>query len=120
MPRSYRLYLSHIQRAIQRINALIEPLDEATFRSGALPTDGVLFNLMTIGEATKNIPQTIRDLAPEVRWPEIARFRDFAIHHYFSLDMEQVWKIVKADLPVLEQQIISLLANIGDPENGEK
>lgn len=97
MPRSYKLYLADIQTAIARIRALMQTLDEAAFKKGDVQTDGILFNLMTIGEAAKNIPQEIRDLMPEIDWSEIGRFRDFVAHHYFSLNMNKVWDIVQTD-----------------------
>src|SRR4051812_10182528 len=120
MPRSHRLYLTDIQRAIGRINEIMQTIDEAAFKQRSLETDGVLFNLMTIGEAAKALPPHIRELAPEIDWAVIGRFRDFVAHHYFSLDMDQVWNVVQHDLPVLNQQVAHLLTVVKDPDNGEK
>ena len=114
MSRSYRLYLTDIQRAIERINVIMSTLDETAFRNGVILTDGILFNLMTIGEAAKNIPQHIRDLMPEIDWSEIGKFRDLVAHHYFGLNMNKVWEIVQTDLPELADQIESLMALIKD------
>ena len=120
MPRSSRLYLTDIQTAIARIQLLMQALGETAFKRGDVQTDGVLFNLMTIGEAAKNIPQDSRELMPEIEWAEIARFRDFVAHHYFSLDMNKVWDIVQTDLPELSQQVEHLLALLKDTNDGEK
>ena len=109
MPRSLRLYLSDILQAITRIHALMEELDESQFKAGVPQTDGILFNLMTIGEAAKNIPQEFREQTPDINWSDIGRFRDFGVHHYFSLNMARVWDIVHTDLPELQQAVVSLL-----------
>jgi uncharacterized protein with HEPN domain len=87
-------------------------LDAVVFKAGALETDGVLFNLMTIGEAAKNVPQDVRELMPEIDWGDIGRFRDFVVHHYFGIDLDKVWIIVTNDLPILKQQIEILLPRL--------
>jgi uncharacterized protein with HEPN domain len=73
MPRSYRLYLKDIQWAIKRIQTVIQPLDETTRNTDDTHLESVLFNLITIGEAAKNIPTDIRALTPEIDWSEIGR-----------------------------------------------
>ncbi|MFQ3648208.1 MAG: HepT-like ribonuclease domain-containing protein [Anaerolineae bacterium] len=118
MPRSHKLYLTDIQTAIARIHALMQTLDEAAFKQRDVQTDGILFNLMTIGEAAKNIPPDIRALMPDIEWNEIGRFRDFIAHHYFNLDMRKVWQIVQTDLPELNQQIATLLELLKDKDHG--
>ncbi|MCI0662716.1 MAG: DUF86 domain-containing protein [Acidobacteria bacterium] len=120
MPRSYKLYLADIQNAISRIQRLMEALDETSFKAGDLQTDGILFNLMTIGEAAKNIPPDIRALMPEINWSEVGRFRDFVVHHYFGLDMSKVWDIVQTDLPELSQQTEKLMKLLKEREDGEE
>ena len=120
MPRSIRLYLVDMQMALNRIDGLLQGLDEAAFRSGSLAVDGVLFNLMTIGEAAKHIPPEVRAQAPAINWSAIGRFRDFVVHHYFSLDMDKVWEIVHTDLPPLKAAVAQLLQETGDEDNGKE
>ncbi|MFH1586187.1 MAG: HepT-like ribonuclease domain-containing protein [archaeon] len=35
--------------------------------------------------------------------------RDKLIHHYFGINLERVWNVIKKDLPVLEGEIIMIL-----------
>lgn len=112
MSRIYKLYLEDILRAIARIHGLMQELSETEFKAGALQTDGVLFNLMTIGEAAKNVPQGLCDLTPEISWSDIGRFRDFVVHRYFGLDMSKVLEIVQTDLSPLKVAVEKLLADI--------
>jgi uncharacterized protein with HEPN domain len=109
MPRSYRLYLKDIQWAIGRIQTVLQPLDATTLDNDDTYLESVLFNLMTIGEAAKNIPTNIRDIMPAIDWSEIGRFRDFLVHHYFGIERDKIWKIVQIDLPELSQNIEKLL-----------
>lgn len=119
MPRSVRLYLADIQRSIERIRAILLLLDKTAFRSNAIEIDGILFNLMTIGEAAKNIPQDIRDLMPEIDWVGIGRFRDFVVHHYFGLDLNKIEQIVQTDIPELSRQLEHLIPLIEDSDDGQ-
>lgn len=51
-------------------------IDVEQFKADDMRVDGVLHNLMTVGEAVKNIPDDMREQAPNVRWRDIGRFRD--------------------------------------------
>ena len=109
MPRSIELYLDDILTAIDRIETYMEGVDEQRLATDQLLIDGILFNLTTIGEAAKNIPETIQNQASDVRWREVIRFRDRVVHHYFSIDRSIIWEIVSIDLPELRLQIEKLL-----------
>ncbi len=116
MPRSAELYVADIQKALLRIERIMENLDETRFKAGDVQVDGILFNLLTIGEAAKNIPAELQALMPEIEWSEIARFRDIVAHHYFRLDLNKVWDIVQTDLPELRQQVEELVKLLNDQE----
>lgn len=109
MPRVSDLYLRDILRAIGRIELLLADMDRDAFTADNVQVDGVLFNLMTIGEAVKNIPDEVREQIPEIRWRDIGRFRDRVVHHYFALDMNVVWEIVTLHLPPLKATVEKLL-----------
>lgn len=112
MSRTYKLYLQDILTAISRIEQLHIHMTEADFKANDLRVDGILFNLITIGEAIKNIPEEIRSQHPTTRWKEISRFRDRLVHHYFSLDFNIIWEIVTLHLPVLKTEVESLLSSL--------
>jgi uncharacterized protein with HEPN domain len=66
-----------------------------------------------IGEASKNIPDRIKQLYTEVEWKAMARLRDRLIHHYFGVDYQLVWSIVIEDIPVLKAQLKKILQDLG-------
>ena len=112
MSRSHELYLRDILKAGERIQAYTKDLTLESFQVDALRADAVLFNLMTIGEAIKSIPDDLQAKAPNVRWRDISRFRDRVVHHYFKLDLKLVWEVVDEHLPILVEQVKQLLDDI--------
>ena len=93
--------------------------DFLTIQSSALSKDGFLNDEVEkrafvrsfeiIGEAFKSIPDRIKQIFPEVEWKEMARLRDRLIHHYFGVDYEIVWNIVKENIPILRNQMMKIL-----------
>jgi uncharacterized protein with HEPN domain len=59
----------------------------------------VLHQLLVVGEAVKRLSPEFRAAYPEVPWRLIAATRDKLIHFYEGFDLEEVWKMVTADLP---------------------
>jgi uncharacterized protein with HEPN domain len=114
MSRNDLLYLNDILKATERINNYVTGITLDQFKADNLVVDGVLFNLMTIGEAVKNIPDHLRERAPEIRWRDIGRFRDRVVHHYFSLDLDIVWEIVTLHLPPLQTYVEQILKELRD------
>lgn len=46
---------------------------------------------------------------PSVEWLKIKGFRNLVAHDYFGIDAEEVWQIVKNDLPALKKNIKRIL-----------
>lgn len=61
-----------------------------------------------IGEAVKNISGSMKARHPEIEWAKIAGTRDKMIHHYFGVDLDVVWVILKTDIPDLNQKILKI------------
>ena len=55
-----------------------------------------------LGEATKQIPDGLRQQYPGVPWKEMAGMRDRLIHLYFGVDYQIVWKTIGERLPILK------------------
>lgn len=76
-------------------------LTEAQFMSSTLHQDAVLRQVTIIGEAAKRVSEVFRSGHPQVPWRKIAGFRDVVVHDYFRVNLEEVWRIVREELPPL-------------------
>ncbi|MBF0176162.1 MAG: DUF86 domain-containing protein [Magnetococcales bacterium] len=65
------------------------------FLSNLMVQDAVYRNFEVIGEAAKNIPESVRKQYPEIPWRRMAGFRDVLIHQYDGVDPEEVWKALE-------------------------
>jgi uncharacterized protein with HEPN domain len=68
----------------------------------------VIRALEIIGEATRQIPENVRQAHPEIQWREIAAMRNKLTHEYFGMNTKVIWRTVHEDLPI----IIPLLKKI--------
>jgi uncharacterized protein with HEPN domain len=80
------------------------------FAQDAKTVFAVIHALEIVGEATKQIPQSVKNSYPEVPWRQMAGMRDKLIHDYSGVNLAVVWKTVVEDLPKLEPLIRHVLA----------
>lgn len=74
--------------------------------------DAVVRNLEIIGEAAKNIPEDLRKQYSIIPWKRVAGFRDIAIHDYFGVDLETVWKIATQGTPEIKPHLQTILKSL--------
>jgi uncharacterized protein with HEPN domain len=100
-----KIFLSHILECIARIEQFSQGLDEKEFCRNILKQDAIIRELEVIGEASKNLSEDFKEKHKSIEWKLIAGFRDKLIHHYFGLELNRVWNVLKIDLPKLKNEI---------------
>lgn len=115
MKRNALLYLQNIVEAANLIEKYISRQTKVKFEKDTKLQDAVIRRIEIIGEAVKNIPDSIREKYPSIPWRQIAGMRDILSHAYLEVKIDRVWKIVKEDLPKLKKEIQNIIDT--DAEN---
>lgn len=72
---------------------------------GMMRLDSICMQLVTVGEAIKNIDKyTNKELFPQypsIDWRSVMGLRDIIAHQYFNVDAEIILRIVKVNIPEL-------------------
>jgi len=103
--REYIDYLQDIFESLEKGEEFIQGLEFEEFKKDEKTIFATIRALEVIGEATKRIPNSLKNRYPDVPWQEMAGIRDKLIHDYFGVNIEVVWNTVKQDLPGLLPQI---------------
>ena len=117
MSRDASLFLEDIAQAAEKIDRSVSQLSFDAFCANDVVFDAVLFNLQVIGEAAKKLPDSVKAAMPEVEWSDAARFRDIIAHHYFALDAQIVWDVVRNRIPEIHAAARALLARLDEEGN---
>lgn len=112
MNRDYHLFLQDIVDAIDAITDFLGNMRYEEFLEDGKTHSAIVWKIQVIGEATKNVPRTIRQRYPAVPWKEMAGMRDRIAHSYFGIDYEIVWNVIKDRLPEIKPQIQSILNDL--------
>jgi uncharacterized protein with HEPN domain len=107
-------FLCDSKEAILRINSYVEKLSYEEFLNDMKTQDAVVRNLEIIGEAIKNISEELKKKYPRIPWKDLAGVRDKLIHHYFGVNLDIVWNIIKQELPNVLSQFEEILKNRTD------
>lgn len=111
--REDRERLLDIVEAIERIEKYAARGMEA-FEGEELIQNWIVHHLQIIGEACRGLSDELTRQRSEVPWANMVGMRNILVHRYFGIDLQAVWSVVEADLPVLRGKIEAILREQGD------
>ncbi|MBD3155697.1 MAG: DUF86 domain-containing protein [Candidatus Aenigmarchaeota archaeon] len=109
MKKDPKIFIKHILENIEKIEKYTKGIDKEKFLKEEQIQDLVIRKLEIIGEASKNIPKKFREEHEGIEWVKIAGLRDKLIHHYFGVDLELVFDLVRKNIPELKIKIQKIL-----------
>jgi uncharacterized protein with HEPN domain len=103
-----QVYLLHIRDALERI-LLYTTGGRQAFLIDARTQDAVIRNLEVVGEAVKNLSESLKARHAEIPWRRIAGMGDKMIHEYFGVNLQLVWDAIEHEVPRPQQKIAAIL-----------
>lgn len=105
--------LRKIQQTVERILVNSEKINSPSYYlltpEGMERLESTCMLLIAIGEGVKGLDKlTEKKLFsqyPEIDWKGVMGMRDIIAHHYFDLDAEIVYDVIKNDLPKLKETL---------------
>lgn len=104
--------LQHILDAINEIENYTSNITFDEFSKTSEKKFASVKQLEIIGEAASKITGETKTENPELEWSKIIALRNLLVHEYYIIDAIIIWNIIMEDLPILKEQIISLVKRV--------
>lgn len=110
MPRDQQS-IRDILNAAQEILNFTTGMDRATLAADRRTQAAVLYEIIVLGEAANRLSNEFREQHSEVPWKNIIGMRNILAHQYDEVNPDEVWQVVRQDIPELMAMIKPLLSN---------
>ena len=104
-------YIEDILDAMEKAETMLSDVDFDEFEEDYQLNFAVVRALEIVGEATKRLPESLRDQYSEIPWKDMAGMRDRIIHGYDAINLRVVWETVKGRIPEIKPNIQQILDN---------
>ena len=64
--------------------------------------DAVMMNFVVLGEEVGKLTETLKEKYQNINWQKIYGLRNIIAHHYFGINVDLIWQILRNDLPQLK------------------
>jgi len=71
--------------------------------------DAAMMNFIVIGEEVGKLTDDLKTKNAHINWEKIYSLRNIIAHHYFGINVDVVWQIIRIDLPKLKGDLNLLL-----------
>ena len=120
--------LKNIETAINRLQertVQIHTADDFLLSPfGMEKLDAACMVIIALGEAVKTLDKLtngeLLSTYPAVEWKKVMGARDIMAHHYFEVDADEVFNIVKNDLEPLKKAIAHFKTELFENENQQQ
>lgn len=101
--RDWKVLFEDILESAEKIEQYTDGISFDDFAMNSMIMDAVIRNIEIIGEASKNVPDTVKEKHPGIPWNKLGGIRNRIVHEYFGVDINIIWFIVSNELSQLKQ-----------------
>ena len=101
--------------AIAGIEGTVAGLTFADYRQSWPAQRAVERGIEIISEASRHIPEEVKERHPHIYWREIAAIGNLLRHEYGRVDDRIMWRVVQRYLPELKAVVADILLSIESP-----
>ena len=98
-----------IKQAAEDIIDFVNGMKAHQFESNKVVRYAVERQILVIGEAAKNISDSLKKDHPEIPWSAIIGQRNIIAHEYGDILVERIWLLAIERIPELLKQIVPLI-----------
>jgi uncharacterized protein with HEPN domain len=106
-----------IDEMIDHIDYVLRKTEAKTvgeFRADRDLRQSVERSLEIISEASRHLPDELKNIRPEISWRQVADFGNVLRHTYFSVNIDLVWMIITNNLPQLRAALVAMRGHMRD------
>jgi len=108
--------LWEILRAVELIQAFTTNMSYGSYLEDDLVQSAVERKFEIMGEAARRFSDEFRQAHPEIDWRSLIGLRNIISHRYDQVDHALLWDSIETVLPILLEQIKTLLPPISEVE----
>lgn len=108
-----RRWLNDIRHNIALAEGFVAGMTYATFKDDNLHLYAVTRCLEIISEASRRLPEELKDRHPSIGWRDMAGAGNIYRHEYEDVAARRVWRTLTVSLPPLRAVIEEELAALG-------
>jgi len=97
---------------MEAIEGFVGGMEFEDFKRDDKTSSAVIRKFEIVGEAAKNIPETIKQKYSSIPWREMGGMRDRLIHFYFGIKYELVWRTIKDVIPQVKPLMRKILEEL--------
>ena len=107
--REFRDFLLDMANSTIQAQKFVSGMQFEDFESDTKTVYAVMKAIEIIGEASKKVPDDIKQKYSQIPWKEIAGIRDKIVHDYFGTNPFILFDVLKNHLPELEKNLRVIL-----------
>jgi uncharacterized protein with HEPN domain len=96
------------------VEQFLKGTDKVAFMGNVEKQAAVVRMITILDEASKPVPNEIRERYPDLPWKRMASMRDILVHGYFKVNLDLVWTVATEELGPLKRRLTEILEEIGN------